>query len=98
MAGEPCSDWQGIDFARHPVTLDINGERTLTGYGAAVLGNPLSVVAWLANELPKFGRRLRKGDRVTTGLTTDVYLAEPGDRLEADFGPLGRVALTFERG
>jgi 2-keto-4-pentenoate hydratase len=98
VPGEPTADWRGIDFARHPTALTINGSRTLTGSGAAVLGNPLTVVAWLANELPKFGRRLRKGDRVTTGLTTDVYLAEPGDRLEADFGHLGRVALTFERG
>jgi 2-keto-4-pentenoate hydratase len=52
-------------------------------------------VAWLANELPRFGRRLCHGDRVTTGVTTDIYLARPGDRLAADFGPLGRVALDF---
>jgi 2-keto-4-pentenoate hydratase len=98
VPGEPFADWRGIDFARHPVSLTINGGRTLTGTGAAVLGNPLNVVAWLANELPKFGRRLRKGDRVTTGVTTDIYLAEPGDRLEADFGQLGRVTLDFTRG
>ena len=57
--------------------------------GAAVLGNPLNVVAWLANELPKFGRKLQKGDKITTGLTTDVYLANPGDHLAADFGGAG---------
>jgi 2-keto-4-pentenoate hydratase len=96
--GEPVADWRGIDYSRHPTALSINGGRTLTGSGAAVLGNPLTVVAWLANELPMFGRRLSRGDRVTTGLTTDVYLAEPGDRLDADFGPLGRVSLTFDRG
>jgi 2-keto-4-pentenoate hydratase len=79
------------------VTLVVNGQRTFPGSGAAVLGNPLNVVAWLANELPRFGRRLRRGDRVTTGVTTDIYLAEPGDRLTADFGALGRVALDFER-
>jgi 2-keto-4-pentenoate hydratase len=98
IPGEPSADWRGIDFARHPTALTINGGRTLTGSGTAVLGNPLNVVAWLANELPKFGRVLRRGDRVTTGLTTDVYLAEPGDRLAADFGPLGRVTLEFDRG
>jgi 2-keto-4-pentenoate hydratase len=97
VPGEPFADIRGIDFARHPTALIINGGRTLTGSGAAVLGNPLTVVAWLANELPKFGRRLRRGDRVTTGVTTDIYLAEPGDRLSADFGPLGRVGLEFTR-
>lgn len=94
--GEPYAGWRDIDFATHPVTLTINGERTLPGSGAAVLGNPLTVVAWLANELPRFGRRLRRGDRITTGVTTDIYLAKAGDRLTADFGPLGRVSLEFD--
>ena len=97
VAGQPYAGWRDLDFARHPVALTINGERTLKGSGAAVLGNPLTVVAWLANELPKFGRKLRRGDRVTTGVTTDIYLAKPGDRLAADFGPLGRVEMSFDR-
>jgi 2-keto-4-pentenoate hydratase len=96
IAGDPYPQWRDLDFARHPVAFTINDGRTLTGSGAAVLGNPLAVVAWLANELPKFGRQLRRGDKVTTGVTTDVYLAQPGDRLTADFGALGRVALDFE--
>jgi 2-keto-4-pentenoate hydratase len=96
IAGDPYLNWREIDFARHPVALTINGERTLTGTGAAVLGNPLNVVAWLANELPRFGRRLRRGDRVTTGVTTDIYLAQPGDHLSADFGRIGQVELAFE--
>lgn len=96
-AGEPCTEWRNINFATHPVSLTINGERTLKGTGAAVLGNPLNVVAWLANELPRFGRSLRRGDRITTGVTTDIYLAQPGDRLDADFGPLGQVRLEFSR-
>jgi 2-keto-4-pentenoate hydratase len=95
VAGEPYSGWRDIDFARHPVTLIVNREKRFPGSGAAVLGNPLNVVAWLANELPRFGRRLRRGERVTTGVTTDIYLAQPGDRLAADFGPLGRVTLDF---
>ncbi len=97
VPGEPYPGWRDIDFARHPVTLTVNGAKSFPGSGAAVLGNPLTVVAWLANELPRFGRRLGRGDRVTTGVTTDIYLAQPGDRLAADFGPLGRVALDFER-
>ena len=44
-----------------------------------------------------FGRRLRRGDRVTTGVTTGIYLAQPGDRLAAHFGPHGRVGLDFAR-
>jgi 2-keto-4-pentenoate hydratase len=97
VAGEPYPGWRDLDYTTHPTALVVNGGRTFPGSGAAVLGNPLTVVAWLANELPKFGRRLRRGDRVTTGITTGIYLADPGDRLAADFGLLGRVALDFER-
>jgi 2-keto-4-pentenoate hydratase len=95
VAGEPYPRWRELALARHPVTLVVNGGQTFTGSGAAVLGNPLNVVAWLATQLPRFGRQLRRGDRITTGVTTDVYLAGPGDRFVADFGPLGRVELTF---
>jgi 2-keto-4-pentenoate hydratase len=97
VAGEPYPGWRDIDFARHPVSLVVNGEKTFPGSGAAVLGNPLTVVAWLANELPRFGRRLSRGDRITTGVTTDIYLGQHGDRCTADFGPLGRVTLEFDR-
>ncbi|HVK13449.1 MAG TPA: hypothetical protein VM597_32150 [Gemmataceae bacterium] len=96
VAGEPYADWRGLDFATHPVALTVNRGRTLPGSGAAVLGNPLTVVAWLATELPRYGLRMRRGDRVTTGVTTDIYLAVPGDHLAADFGPIGRVEMTFD--
>ena len=95
IAGAPFAGWRSLDFARHPVELTVHGGQTFPGSGAAVLGNPLTVVAWLANELPRFGRQLRRGDRVTTGVTTDIYLARAGDRFTADFGPLGRVDLEF---
>ena len=95
VPGEPFAGWRDLDYATHPVELVVNGTRRFPGSGAAVLGNPLTVVAWLATELPKYGRRLSRGDRVTTGVTTDIYLARPGDHLAADFGPLGRVELAF---
>jgi 2-keto-4-pentenoate hydratase len=96
VEGEPHANWRHIDFASHPTALVVNGTKEFPGSGAAVLGNPLNVVAWLANELPKFGRLLRRGDKITTGVTTGIYLAVPGDHLAADFGELGRVEMAFE--
>jgi 2-keto-4-pentenoate hydratase len=96
VAGEPHAKWRDLDFATHPTMLTVNHQRRFLGSGAAVLGNPLSVVAWLANTLPKFGRALQKGDRITTGVTTDIYLAQPGDHLEDDFGVMGKVEMRFE--
>jgi len=97
VPGEPCPGWRDFDFVTHPTNLVVNGERKFPGTGAAVLGNPLNVVAWLATELPRHGRRLCRGDRVTTGVTTGIYLAVPGDRLVADFGRIGRVSLDFDK-
>ena len=73
----------------------MNDVATHSGSGANVLGDPLAAVAWLANELPRFGRQLRRGDKVTTGAAAQVYLAAPGDRVSADFGSMGRVEVTF---
>jgi 2-keto-4-pentenoate hydratase len=95
VVGEPYAGWKDLDFATHPVMLTVNGSETYPGSGAAVLGNPLNVVAWLANTLPEYGRKLKQGDRITTGVTTDIYYAKPGDRLVADFGVMGRAELNF---
>ena len=53
-------------------------------------------MAWLANELPKYGGTLKAGDRVSTGVCTDVYEGKAGDSVRADFGILGGVDLVFD--
>jgi 2-keto-4-pentenoate hydratase len=52
-------------------------------------------MAWLADELPRFGRGLRVGDVVTTGVTTGVFEAVAGDSVEARFDGVGDVAVHF---
>ncbi|MCE9530387.1 MAG: fumarylacetoacetate hydrolase family protein, partial [Planctomycetes bacterium] len=95
IEGRHYSKWQSIDFTSHPTSLFVNGKQVFAGSGANVLGSPLKVVAWLANELPKFGRQLRRGDKISTGTTTAVYPAQAGDQIRADFGELGHVELKF---
>ena len=93
--GEAVTDWRGHDLAAAAVSVTRNGELVTTGSGAAVLGHPLNVMAWLADELPQFGVQLRRGDVVTTGVATDVFEAAPGDTCVADFGPFGTVTVAF---
>ena len=95
VRGEPVSDWRGHDLAAATVSVTRNGELVTTGSGAAALGHPLTVMAWLADELPRFGTGLRRGDVVTTGVATDVFEAGAGDACVADFGPFGTVAVAF---
>ena len=88
-------DWRDLDLATHEVKGIVNGELITTGDGSAVLGHPLNVVAWLADELPEFGRQLKAGDYITTGVATDVFFADAGDEVVADFGELGAVSVTW---
>ncbi len=66
------------------------------GSTGATLGSSLNSLAWLANELNRQGHELGEGDLVTTGTTTQVLHAQPGDRVVADFGPLGGVTVEFD--
>ncbi|MCB0062770.1 MAG: fumarylacetoacetate hydrolase family protein, partial [Caldilineaceae bacterium] len=93
--GEAVADWPQFDLATHQVALLVNDKQFDSGTGAAVLGHPLNALAWLANELPRHGKQLAGGDLVTTGVCMDVYFAEAGDRLCADFGALGKVELSI---
>ena len=95
VSGEPLADWRGYDLAEVPVTVERNGTVATTGSGANVLGHPLNVMAWLADELPEYGLALRAGDLVTTGVTTDVFEADAGDTVVAHFDGLGSVSLSF---
>ena len=94
--GEPVTDWAGLDLAAAGVTVRRNGDVVTTGSGAAVLGHPLTVMAWLADELPRFGYRLQAGDVVTTGVTTGVFEAEAGDRIDAEFEGVGVCRVAFD--
>ncbi|CAN5380953.1 2-keto-4-pentenoate hydratase [soil metagenome] len=95
IRGAPYADWRALDLAQHKAQLTVNGKTVRQGQGTAVLGHPLNVVAWLANELPRYGKQLKAGDFITTGVISEIYMAQPGDQLRADFGRLGAVALTF---
>ena len=93
--GSPVPDWQSFDLAQQQTCLVVNGRQRFPGSGGAVLGHPLAALAWLANELPRYGLSLERGDYVSTGLTTAIYLAQPGDHLRGDFGSLGQVEVQF---
>ena len=95
VKGHPVTDWQSIDLAAQIVCVTVNGELLREGSGSNVLGHPLNALEWLVNSLSARGLGLKAGQYVTTGVTTEVYMAERGDRITADFGPVGSVDLTF---
>lgn len=96
VRGELVRNWRDFDLAAQKVELHANGKLVQTGSGAAVLGHPLNVLEWLVRRLHARGTGLKAGEYVTTGVTTDVYMAEAGDRVVADFGALGTAEVSFD--
>jgi 2-keto-4-pentenoate hydratase len=95
VPGEAAAGWRDLDFTAIAVELAVNGEVAQRGSSAAVLGNPLTSLAWLANDLAKQGRGLKAGEVVTTGTCTPVVPARRGDEVVARFGALGQAAVRF---
>jgi len=87
-----------LDIRKIEATLSRNGEVVAEGRSDAVLGNPVTAVAWLARKVADFGVRLRAGNIVLPGSCTKAIDAGPGDRFQADFTGLGRVSLNFNGG
>jgi 2-keto-4-pentenoate hydratase len=71
------------------------GEPVVRGRSDAVLGNPVTAVAWLARTVAGFGVRLRAGHLVLPGACARAVDAHPGDEFRAVFTGLGDVRLSF---
>jgi 2-keto-4-pentenoate hydratase len=95
VKGVLVTDWRHLDLAAQAVELSVNGSVVQRGSGSAVLGHPLHALEWLVHRLHAQGIGFKAGDYVTTGVTTDIYDAQAGDHLVADFGPVGAVELHF---
>ncbi len=85
-----------VDITAIEAVLTRNGEVVAKGRSDAVLGNPVTAVAWLSRKVESFGVRLRKGDIVLPGSCTRAFDAGPGDNFVAEFSGLGSVRLSFE--
>ncbi|MFD4368957.1 2-keto-4-pentenoate hydratase [Rhodococcus sp. NPDC058521] len=85
-----------IDIKNIDAVLTCNGEQIAEGRSDAVLGNPVTAVAWLAQKVESFGVRLKAGDIVLPGSCTRAIDAHPGDNFRAEFSGLGSVTLQFK--
>jgi len=88
------ADWRGLDLIEQRPAISLRGKQYL-GHGKNVLGDPRIALAWLANELRVLGLTLRAGEVVTTGTCHPPLPIQSGDRMEVDFGSLGKVSVGF---
>lgn len=73
-----------------------NGELVSSAPASAVLdGNPADGVAWLANAIGAYGRKLHAGEVVLSGALMRAVPAAKGDEFEARFPQLGTASCRF---
>lgn len=94
VLGTPVRDWRRIDFAALRGVATINGAAVGEGKGSDTMGHPLNVVAWIANNLSRRGKTLRRGDVIITGSLVTSKFPVPGDRIGFDAGALGALELA----
>jgi 2-keto-4-pentenoate hydratase len=82
-----------LDVRLIGMVLSRNGALVDTGVGAAALGNPLAVVAWLANTLAADGIALEPGHLVMTGALHAALPMQPGEEYLAEFDRLGSIRV-----
>jgi 2-keto-4-pentenoate hydratase len=85
-----------IDIRRVKGEILRNGVVEHTGEASAVLGNPVTAVAWLANKLGEFGVSFQPGDVILTGSFVRAFPVKAGDEILCRFDQgLGDVATSF---
>jgi 2-keto-4-pentenoate hydratase len=93
--GPAVSDWDGIDLAHPPIEVTADGKpfADCTGLRA---GTPIELL--LAAVQHANGRGgITAGTVITTGTHTGLVFTEPGVKIAADYGKLGRVEVSFPK-
>jgi 2-keto-4-pentenoate hydratase len=83
-----------IDLRTIGSSLSINGTVEESGAGAAVLGNPINAVAWLANKLAEYDVTLDAGHVVLPCSALKATPLRAGDTVQAAFDHLGAVGFA----
>jgi len=92
-AAVPASTWHGLDLAHPPIEVTADGKpfADCTGLRA---GTPVELCVAAVNHANGRGG-VAAGTVITTGTHTGLVFTEPGTRIDADFGRVGRVEVAF---
>ena len=94
--GAAASDWEGIDLVHPPIRVTVDGKDFAEWTGLRA-GDPVGLFVELVNHVASARGGVPSGTFVTTGTHTGLVFTEPGAQIRADYGPLGRVEVSFPR-
>ena len=95
MLGSLMSSPHGIDLRLEGMVISINGEVRGSATGVEVMGNPLSLVAIIANKIGAYGEMLKAGMVLMTGSIVTAMPVVPGDDLTVEFTRIGNLNARF---
>jgi 2-keto-4-pentenoate hydratase len=98
VVGWPVPAGDAGDLRTLGLVLSRNGEIVASGAGAAVLGDPVLALTWLARRLAEQGERLRAGQLVLPGAVHASVPLVAGDVVTATGSGLGSVTLRVAGG
>ncbi|MEX0730555.1 MAG: 2-oxo-3-hexenedioate decarboxylase [Aquisalimonadaceae bacterium] len=84
-----------VDLRNLGVVLEKNGQVVELGAGAAVLGNPATSIAMLANMLGERGEEIPAGSVILSGAITAAVAVEAGDAVTMRAQGLGSLSMRF---
>jgi 2-keto-4-pentenoate hydratase len=95
VLGPALRGWPGLDLARPPSRVVIDGVEVGRCTSGNTGGDPIRLLVSLVNHAAARGRPISAGQVVTTGATTGMHFARPGSVARADFGDWGEVETRF---
>jgi 2-oxo-3-hexenedioate decarboxylase len=95
IVGGKATPVENLDLATLGVVLEKNGKVELVGAGAAVVGNPATAVAMLANHLAATGEEIPAGSIILSGGITEALAVKAGDDIALHVQGLGMVSTRF---
>ena len=96
VIGQPVPFGEIADLAALTGGFSVNGaEPEQTGTGSAILGHPLTALAWLADHAADVGTPLQRGQIVTLGSVVKTIYPESGQVISARFDGLPPATVTI---
>jgi 2-keto-4-pentenoate hydratase len=84
-----------LDLANMTVEIKKNGAVEAQVRGGDTLDDQLDSIAWLANQLAKYGRAVEAGHHIMSGAFVKPLPLTKGDRWETHFSSVGTISASF---